>query len=65
MSTENITDNLNITICLDWDQLREQQQWLLTCDNDNALGILGIINHLQDVAVATGQATEEMVFGAD
>jgi len=51
--------NLNI----DWALLREQKEWLLNFDCDEAEGLIMLLDAIQDKAVDCREATEEEVFG--
>ena len=48
---------------IDWDMLRQQKAWLLNQDNENAVGLVNLIDHIQDEAVDNGDASEIEVFG--
>ena len=55
---------------IDWNLLRKQKRSLLKAINndtsggkDDLVGLLHLIDHLQDNAVETGEATEVQVFG--
>lgn len=48
---------------IDWDMLREQKSWLLNQDNENADGIVNLIDRIQDQAVDNGYASKIEVFG--
>jgi len=50
---------------LDWTLLREQKQWLLLHDCDEARGLTHLLDALQDEAVDSGMFTENEVFGID
>lgn len=55
-----------IRMKIDWPLLREQKRWLIAhqdaADEAPVEGLLGLIDHIQDSAVADGLAEEE-VFG--
>lgn len=48
---------------IDWSLLRKQKEWLLNQDNENAAGLVHLIDSIQDQAVNTASATEIEVFG--
>ena len=50
---------------IDWALLREQKQWLMSQENDNAEGLLAFIDSLQDYAVDNYLVQEETVFGKE
>jgi hypothetical protein len=54
---------VTVTLGIDWELLRTQKEYLLGLKNDQAEGICGLIDHIQDTAVDTKQATSEEVFG--
>jgi hypothetical protein len=49
---------------IDWDLLRDQKSWLLAMGVELGEGVIGLLDEIQDAAVADGLATEEAVFGA-
>ena len=48
---------------IDWTLLRAQKEWLLQFDNEQAQGLVNLLDHLQDDAVDSGEFTETEVFG--
>jgi hypothetical protein len=48
---------------IDWELLAAQKSWLLAMGADFGEGVVGLIDALQDAAVADGIATETAVFG--
>lgn len=48
---------------IDWKFLREQKEWLLNNGSNEAMGLIGLLDKLQDDAVSGGEFTEEEVFG--
>ena len=51
---------------IDWKKLRQQKRWLVAYqggDDNAAEGLLNLLDHIQDAAVADGLASEEEVFG--
>ena len=47
---------------IDWPLLGQQKLWLIKQDELESMGLLSLIDALQDAAVADGVATEEDVF---
>lgn len=56
---------MNITLHIDWELLREQQEWLGGFDNPEAIGLEALLSHIQDSAFRTGQASPRDVYGED
>lgn len=50
-------DNIN------WALFREQKLWLIVQPNENAAGILSMMDAIQDAAFATGRFSEEQIYG--
>ena len=48
---------------IDWDMLREQKSWLLNQYNENAEGLVNLIDRIQDQAVDNSYASKIEVFG--
>ena len=48
---------------IDWKLLREQKEWLLNNGSGEVMGLIGLLDKLQDDAVSNGEFTEEEVFG--
>lgn len=48
---------------ISWVLLRDQKNFLIAVGGEHASGLIHMIDHLQDAAVADGLATEETVFG--
>lgn len=48
---------------IDWCLLRKQKEWLLNQENENAAGLVHLIDRIQDEAVDNGDASEIEVFG--
>jgi len=47
---------------IDWALLRTQKEWLTALSAPEAEGLLNLLDHIQDTAVANGVPTE-VVFG--
>lgn len=54
---------MNIEMNIDWYLLRQQKLWLLKFDCEQAAGLVSLLDHLQDQAVAQGECSEQEVFG--
>ena len=50
---------------IDWAMLREQKQWLLNFNDEQAIGLVYLLDALQDQAVESGESTEIEVFGQE
>jgi hypothetical protein len=50
---------------IDWAMLREQKQWLLNFNDEQAAGLVYLLDALQDQAVESGELTETEVFGQE
>ena len=48
---------------IDWKLLKRQKRWLLYDHGEYALGLINLLDNLQDAVVADGLATEQQVFG--
>ena len=48
---------------IDWILLRKQKEWLLNNGSDEAIGLIGLLDAIQDNAVIVGGFAEEEVFG--
>ena len=53
---------MDFNLRMDWELLRQQKEWLLQHDCDEAEGLLALIDDIQDQAVATEPDLEEEVF---
>ena len=53
---------MDFNLRLDWELLRQQKEWLLQHDCDEAEGLLALIDDIQDQAVAAVPDLEEEVF---
>jgi hypothetical protein len=56
------TRQLIVKLTVDFELLRQQKAWLLCHSSDEAEGLLGLVDAMQDQAVAAGVATEAEVF---
>lgn len=48
---------------IDWALLRKQKEWLLYNGSEEAMGLVELLDCIQDEAVATHGVREEEVFG--
>jgi len=46
-----------------WDLLRTQKEWLLNNGDNEAMGLVHLLDAIQDAVVAEGIVSEEEVFG--
>jgi hypothetical protein len=61
-STEAAADLPEVFNNIDWQELREQKEWLAAIQLPQAIGLVGLLDHFQDCAVAAG-IPEQEVFG--
>lgn len=47
----------------DWALIRQQKEWLLQFDCDEANGLINMLDAIQDAAVEFGEASIKEVFG--
>jgi len=52
-----INDNIN------WEDLRKQKEFLLNHGGDEAMGLVHLIDNVQDNAVESGKWEKEEIFG--
>jgi len=48
---------------INWDLLRTQKEWLLNNGDNEAMGLVHLLDAIQDAVVAEGIVSEEEVFG--
>ena len=62
--TQHLEQTMNIVQSLknvDWQLLRKQKEWLISVDHEHAVGLLNLLDVIQDIAAE--QLGDDVVFG--